>query len=202
MRLGKFPEAAQSFEKALAMANTGPVQIKLHQALRRSGQVEAADGRLLEWMKTHPRDVGVRYYLGEVSMQTRNYRQAIDHFKAVMQLAPQHAMALNNLAWLYDQERNSLALQTAEQAYKLSPSSSAVQDTLGWILLREGQTARSLELLRQAATSKDPSIQFHYAAALAKSGDKDKARSLLKQLLASNRNFAEAKQAEALLKQL
>jgi putative PEP-CTERM system TPR-repeat lipoprotein len=202
MRLGKFSEAAQSFEKALAMANTGPVQIKLHQALRRSGKVEAADGRLLEWMKTHPRDVGVRYYLGEVSMQTRNYGQAIDHFKAVLQLAPQHAMALNNLAWLYDQERNSLALQTAEQAYKFSPNSSVVQDTLGWILLREGQTARSLELLRQAATSKDPSTQFHYAAALAKSGDKDKARSLLKQLLASNRNFPEAKQAEALLKQL
>jgi putative PEP-CTERM system TPR-repeat lipoprotein len=202
MRLGKHAEAAQSFEKALAMADMGPVQIKLHQALRRSGQAQAADERLQQWLKAHPRDVGARYYLGEVHMQARNYRQAIDLFKAVVQLAPQNAMAMNNLAWLYDQGRNPLALQTAEQAYKLSPSSAAVQDTLGWILLREGKTARSLELLRQAAASKDPNIQFHYAAALAKSGDKEKARSLLKQLLASNRNFAEAKQAEALLKQL
>lgn len=202
MRLGKYTEAAQSFEKALAMADSGPVQIKLHQALRRGGQVQAADARLQQWMKVHPRDIGTRYYLGEVYMQARNHKQAIDHFKAVVQLAPQHAMAINNLAWLYDQEKNPLALQTAEQAYKLSPDSSTVQDTLGWILLREGQTARSLELLSQAATSKDPSIQFHYATALAKSGNKDKARSLLKQLLASNRNFPEAKQAETLLKQL
>lgn len=202
MRLGKYAEAAQSFEKALAMADSGPVQIKLHQALRGSGQTPAADARLQQWMKAHPRDVGTRYYLGEVYMQAGNFRQAIDAFKAVVQIAPYHAMAMNNLAWLYDQEKNPLARQTAEQAYKLNPGSSTVQDTLGWILLREGQTARSLELLRQAANSRDPSVQFHYATALAKAGDKDKARSVLKQLLASNRKFPEARQAEALLKQL
>lgn len=202
MLLQKFKESAQAYEKALALADNGPLQIKLHQALRRGGQAQAADERLLQWLKAHPRDIGTRYYLGEVYMQARNTRQAIDLFKAVVELAPQNAMAMNNLAWLYDQERNSLALPTAEKAYKLSPNSSVVQDTLGWILLREGQTARSLDLLRQAAASKDPSIRFHYAAALAKSGDKEQARRLLKQLLATNRDFPEIKEAEALLKQL
>lgn len=202
MQLQKFKESAQAYEKALALADNGPLQIKLHQALRRGGQAQAADQRLLQWLKAHPRDIGTRYYLGEVYMQARNTRQAIDLFKSVVELAPQNAMAMNNLAWLYDQERNSLALPTAEKAYKLSPNSSVVQDTLGWILLREGQTARSLDLLRQAATSKDPGIRFHYAAALAKSGDKEQARRLLKQLLATNRDFPEIKEAEALLKQL
>jgi len=198
----KFKESAQAYEKAVALADNGPVQIKLHQALRRTGQIKEADGRLLEWLKTHPGDIGARYYLGEVYMQDRNFNQAIELFKAVIRLAPQHALALNNLAWLYDQQGNSLALQTAEQAYKLSPASSAVQDTLGWILFKEGQITRSLGLLRQADSSRDSTIRFHYAAALVKSGDKEQARRLLKQLLASNRNFPESKEAEALLKQL
>src|SRR5512139_920668 len=198
----KFKEAAQAYEKALALADMGPVQIKLHQALRRSGQVKEADGRLLEWLNAHPSDISTRYYLGEVYMQDRNFDPAIEHFKTVLRLAPQHALALNNLAWIYDQQGNSLALQTAERAYKLSPASSAAQDTLGWILLKQGQTNRSLSLLRQAASSKDPTIHFHYATALAKSGDKDQARRLLTQLLASNRNFPESKEAEALLKEL
>lgn len=203
MRLGKSAEAARSFEKALALGDNGPLQIKRHQALRRGGEAQAADRQLLEWLKANPRDVGVRYYLGEVRMQERNFPQAINLFKAVINLAPQNAMALNNLAWLYDQQRNPLALQTAEQAYKLSPDSSAVQDTLGWILFKQGQTQRSLELLRKAATaSKDPSIRFHYAAALARSGDKAQARQILREVLASKAGFPERSEAEALLKQL
>jgi putative PEP-CTERM system TPR-repeat lipoprotein len=197
----KFKESALAYEKALALDDNGPVQINLHQALRRNGQIKEADGRLLEWLKSHPGDIGARYYLGEVYMQDRNFSQSIELFKTVMRLAPQHALALNNLAWIYDQQGNSLALQTAEQAYKLSPASSAVQDTLGWILFKEGQITRSLGLLRQADSSRDPTIRFHYAAALAKSGEKEQARRLLKQL-ASNRNFPESKEAEALLKQL
>lgn len=202
MVLQKFSESAQVYEKALALADIGPIQIKLHQAMRRAGKTGEADARLTEWLKAHPSDIGARYYLGEVHMQGRNYNDAIESFKAVLRLAPQNALALNNLAWIYDQQENRLALETAEQAYKLSPASSEVQDTLGWILLKKGQTARSLELLRQAAASQNPSIRFHYATALAKSGDKDQARRILKQLLTSKQSFPESKEADALLKEL
>ena len=43
--------------------------------------------------------------------------------------------ALNNLATAYQQEKNPLALEYAEKAYKLAPDSPAVLDTLGWILV-------------------------------------------------------------------
>jgi tetratricopeptide (TPR) repeat protein len=95
-------------------------------------------------------------------------------------------------------------MQLAERAYKLNPESGEVLDTLGWLLVRQGDIAGGLPYLRRAAERHHdhPDIQFHLAYALSKHGDGPAARDLLKKILAENQAFASHKEAIALLGEL
>ncbi|MBN8762459.1 MAG: tetratricopeptide repeat protein [Thiobacillus sp.] len=57
-------------------------------------------------------------------------------------------------------------------------------------------------MLKQAAQTlpQSPAVQYHWAAALVKSGQATEARALLQKLLASSQRFDERAQASALLK--
>ena len=90
---------------------------------------------------------------------------------------------LNNLAWLYFQEKNEKkrALGLAKKAYQLVPDNVAILDTYGWLLLETGSLEQGLRLLHKAAkASKHNSIHYHLAVALARTGDKDAAVEELK----------------------
>jgi Flp pilus assembly protein TadD len=69
-------------------------------------------------------------------------------------------------------------LVLAEKVYKLKPDNPIHADTLGWILIQQGQSARGLQLLEKAAAKapKNPEIRFHYAYALSKAGQTSQAR--------------------------
>ena len=91
-------------------------------------------------------------------------------------------MALNNLAWVYQQQgHNAKAQGLARQAYVLSPSPQTA-DTLGWILTTSGNAQSGVTLLRQASGNgaSDPRIQYHYAVALKDIGNKEEAKKQLK----------------------
>jgi Flp pilus assembly protein TadD len=77
-------------------------------------------------------------------------------------------------------------------------------DTLGWILVQKGDTARGLDVLRKAvaAAPDAPDIRYHLAAGLAKSGDKAGARKELEKTLAAGKPFASAEEAKSLMRQL
>ena len=111
---------------------------------------------------------------------------------------------LNNLAWAYQQAKDPRALETAERAYKLKPDNAAVADTLGWMLVEQGNPTRGLELLQKAAAAapKSPEIRYHLAQAWVKTGDKAKARNELERLLSGDEKFPQQTEAMALLKEL
>ncbi len=44
-------------------------------------------------------------------------------------------------------------METAERAYKLEPDNAAVADTLGWMLVEQGNTKRGVELLQKAVAA-------------------------------------------------
>src|SRR5258706_6402331 len=113
---------------------------------------------------------------------------------------PGNALALNNLAWAYQQVKDPRALQTAEQAYKLKPDNAAVADTLGWMLVEQGNAKRGLEVLQKAVTAapKALEIRYHLAQALAKSGDKAQAIAQLESIVASDSKFSQESGARAL----
>lgn len=73
----------------------------------------------------------------------------------------------------------------AEKVVKLQPAQPAYTDTLGWILVSNGQTETGLRYLREARL-RDPGngeIRLHLAYALNKAGRKDEARDELRAAL-------------------
>lgn len=89
-------------------------------------------------------------------------------------------------------------------AYTLSPKKPAILDTLGWILVEQGNVSRGLPLLQKAISlaAEMPAIRYHLAYGLVKSGDKVKARKELEQALVNGKHFAEIDEARALLSQI
>jgi Tfp pilus assembly protein PilF len=113
-------------------------------------------------------------------------------------------IALNNLAWAYQQEKDPRALPTAEQALKLAPEAASVMDTVGWILVEQGNVKRGLPLLEQAISRAPDSndIRYHLAFGLHKAGDKARAKKEIEQALANGKPFAQMDEARALQKQM
>ena len=204
MALSKFSEAATAYEKALGIAKDGILAVKIHRARSLAGDSSKADAELLKWIADHPRDAAARGHLAQTYMASGKNKAAIEQYEFLLQKNPDNGALLNNLALLYQNEKDPRALATAERASKLNPQNSAILDTLGWILVEQGQLGRGLEVLQIAAAGApgEPSINYHYAVALAKSGDKQKARKQLETLLNAGKNFPQEEQAKALLRQL
>jgi putative PEP-CTERM system TPR-repeat lipoprotein len=200
----QYAKSAELYQKALDVGRNSVLAQKLHVTLAAAGKTGEAETRAAQWLKEHPEDVGMRVYLGETYIKQGQDKQAIAQYQAILQKSPDNLIALNNLAWLLQKQRDPQAVVHAERAHKLRPEDPSVMDTLGWILVEQGKTARGLELL-QRALAKAPDvadIRYHLAVALFKSGDKVRAEAELKRVLDSGTKFSQEREAETLLAQI
>ncbi len=200
----QYPAAITVYERAHKLSPSPTILIRLHQALAGAGRAEEGDKQVSAWLASHSQDNGTRLFLAE-SLTTRGqFKAASDHYLLLNQKIPGNLVVLNNLAFTLSELKDKRALLFAEQALKLKPDNPAVMDTLGWLLVQEGQPQRGIKLLQQAL-SKAPDvaeIQYHLAAAFAKAGDRIRAQRELDRLLASGMAFSQEQEARTLLKQL
>lgn len=202
----RLPQAARAYARALEKGAGSTALIKLYQTYTLAGDAKTAALLLDNWLKQHPADNTVRAFAADHFLANGRNKDAIALYEAILLQSPNNSNAsiLNNLATLYQRVNDSRAMTTAEQALKLAPDNPAVQDTLGWILVEQGQAERGLELLSKAV-AKAPtvaSIRYHHAVALARTGDKAQAKKELQQLLKDSPKFTEAETAKTLLKSL
>jgi putative PEP-CTERM system TPR-repeat lipoprotein len=174
----RYAEAAATYEKALANGKDSRLIVKRHRALLQSGDAKKADNIILGWLEQNPQDQISRAYLAESYMLRRLNQQAIAQYQTLQSSVPNNPVILNNLAVLYQKEKDPRALAVAESAYKLDPEKADYADTLGWILVEQGKSARGLELLENAAKlePKNPDVRVHLAYALAQMGQTKRAR--------------------------
>jgi putative PEP-CTERM system TPR-repeat lipoprotein len=173
----RYSEAARLYEQALAKGKDSNLVAKRHLALLQSGDAEAADATVLSWLKAHPQDQIARAHLARSYTMRGLKQQAIEQYQILLSAVPNNAMVLNNLAVLYQEAGDSRALVMAEKVYKLEPASAIHADTLGWILVQQGQSEKGLPLLKKATANapKNPEIRYHFAYALAKAGQESQA---------------------------
>jgi putative PEP-CTERM system TPR-repeat lipoprotein len=204
MGQNKAARALPAYEQALAFSRTGELTIKIANALRAAGRQDEGARRLAQWMRLHPEDVRVQLYKAETLLADKQYKPAAAQLESILKQDPKNIVALNNLALAYQLSQDVRAQQVAEQAYSLASDQAVVMDTLGWILVEQGDSARGLAIL-QKANARSPQardIRYHMAMGLYKSGDKAAARKELESLVSGNMKFAQADDARALLKQL
>lgn len=197
--------ALLAYDAGLGIATTSSALfMKAHGALVRAGKTKEAESRAAQWIKSRPADNIVRSYLADADMRANKILAAIQNYQVVLETEPNNILVLNNLAGLYQKQNDSRALATAEQAYQLRDGDPVILDTLGWILVQQGDQKRGVSLLQKAvATSAHSSLRrYHLAVGYVKSGDKEKAREMLDVLIGSDSSFPERAKVVALRGQL
>jgi Flp pilus assembly protein TadD len=134
-----------------------------------------------------PKDVTART-MGALIVHAQNdVAEARKRYEEIVEMDGKAAVALNNLAWIYADEKIDLdrALYLAQRAAQLLPKSAEVQDTLGWVYHQKELPALAIAPF-QRSTELDPgnaSYHYHLGLAYLKSGEREKARSALQQAL-------------------
>jgi uncharacterized protein (TIGR03790 family) len=116
------------------------------------GNVEAAQQALEEAIVAAPRMVEAHVKLGELYGRAGEFGAAIERYRATLALAPDHLLALNNLAYTLAVHRNAPAeaLPLAQKAAALARTDGRVLDTLAWIEHLMGDSAAAAKRISDA----------------------------------------------------
>jgi putative PEP-CTERM system TPR-repeat lipoprotein len=201
---GRPRDAVEPLEKAMHTSPSNQLAVYLALAREQAGDKDASVQTLESWLAQHPDDQLVRFNLGHLYLLGNRKDEAKATFAKVVEHSPDNAVALNNLAWLLREDDPAKALAYGRRAFDLAPGSASILDTLGTILLGQGQIHEALRLLREASQKmpKNGDIRYHLAQALAASGNKEGAQRVLREALSAKESFTERSAAEALLKSL
>jgi tetratricopeptide (TPR) repeat protein len=205
LALGSFVDAERMYRQALKLdPGAQLIGIKLHEALSAAGKAREADAWTKDWIARNPKDVSMRLYLGERAVAASNLRAAAAHYEAVLTVDANNVLALNNLAWVGSQLKDSKAVRYAERAVALAPQDPDALDTYGMLLIERKEVDRGL-LLIESARNVAPArndIRLHYAKALLKAGRKTDARKELEALQGVRETFFGREEVTVLLKEL
>lgn len=200
---GEHVAAAAAYARAAEFGRSRSLAIRSFNARQQAGDADPVQP-LNDWLAEYPEDQGVRLLLAQAHQSAGRNDDAMREYGLVVERDDSNAVALNNLAWLQYLNGEPAAVDHAARAYELQPDSGAVADTYGWILVETGELVKGVDVLRDAA-AKAPGIgeiRYHLAAALARTGDTDEARVLLRELLDSGAALESRSEAEALLRSL
>ena len=196
-------DAITAYQAALKEAPSAMLVSRLATIQLRSGALPDALQTLTDWLAKHPDDLTITAQVAEIHIGTNKLPEAAVYLEKILKTKPHDAVALNNLAWILQQQGNPRAGDLARQAYILSPGAQTA-DTLGWILTTGGQAATGLPLLRQAVAQggSDPRIKFHFAVALKDTGDKEQAMKTFVQVVEAKGDFKEKVEAQRFLEEM
>ncbi len=99
----------------------------------------------------------------------------------VIKLKPDYAHAYNALGYTFAERNKRLAEAHAliQKALSLAPDDPFIQDSMGWVQFRQGNTEAALATLRKAYQSRrDPEIAAHLGEVLWTTGQREEAQKL------------------------
>lgn len=184
IRQGNSKEGIELYQLALEKERAPQTYLSYARALRQADQPNKALDTLQDAAKTFPDNAAVRLGLA-VSYQNQGQTDnAATEYEAVLDAAPDNAMALNNLAWLHHQSGKPEARELARRAYELAPESAAVADTYGWILFQQGDHSESVSILEKAhqLNPETQEIALHLAEAYKATNQQSKAKAILEKM--------------------
>ena len=191
---GDEAEAWAVVQKPASRATASPQLLALASRLARAQGAEDPYAARMLTAQT-PKDADAQLVTASQAMREKDYKAAREIYAGLIPNGfANNAMVLNNaaLAELEGGDK-AKAISFARQAHSLTPDDPQVVNTLGWVLHRtKTNNAESLAMLRKAhqALPGNLEMRWHYAAALAASGQRGQAKQLVRQV----RDFAAPEQ--------
>lgn len=169
---------------------------------RAAGLLIRADSRLVrgdragarqafeEAAEAAPRWVEPQLRLAMLNDAESRHQAAIDAYRKILQLQPNHTVALNNLAYALAvfQKMPGDALPFAQRAAALTPNDPNVLDTLGWVQHLMGNSVDAAKTIADAVRRAPQSaeLRLHAAIVYAAGGARAVAENELKEALRLN----------------
>lgn len=201
---GQYGVALGHYNTALRKEANSTLALRVFQAHFRNGELSKGLAFLERWIKDQPKDTDVLRTMGDGYLKLGNLTAARGTYERLLKLRPEDPSIFNNLAQAALLQNDKAALAYAEKANTLQPNSPLYVDTLGWVLVRQGELERGVALLRDARLRDpgNPEIRYHLAVALSKTGRKSEAREEVTQALKSPSAFDGMDDARKLLAEL
>ena len=173
----KYKEAIDLCLRVAPKRPAGEVATLLTQLLTTAGNNKELEGRVQPTisaaLNADRNNVELLMSVAVRHVTVDNYDEAIKLFRRVIELQPNHAVALNNLATLLAERPNELAeaRKYAERAMASVGRTPPLLDTLGTIEIRSGNPERAVVDLEEAiaGAARDPRYYFHLAVAYQRS---------------------------------
>jgi Flp pilus assembly protein TadD len=136
LKLKKFPQAQQAYEKAADYALPGTYEDRLAIALYRQGKTKEAIRVLKNLLLLKPEDVDAHYMIGTLYQQLGDHPQALPYLAKAEALNPNSADIHYNLGLAYEMEgQRHLAQKQYLKALEKSPNAKDYQDAVNRIKL-------------------------------------------------------------------
>ncbi len=218
LALGNAAVRAQAYDLALSAFQhllegigadskaAGDLYLRIGETARRKGDFNIAITALLEASRLQPDNSLPIVTLALVYDSAGRKMEARQTYEAALKLQPRHVVALNNLAYLLSENHGDLdrAESYARQAAQLSPTLYEVQDTVGWVYLKRGNTKDAVDAFAAVVRAQPARFTFRYHLGLALVQQKDYAgaRRELSQALKCDPKEDEARKIQDLLRSL
>jgi cellulose synthase operon protein C len=196
--------ALAAYQAGLRKGNPQEASTRTHNTLVALGQTAEAEQFAQRWIADHPQDAVFPFYLADRALAARDYATAEARYRKVVELQPNNALALNNVAWLLVQQSKPGAVDFAEKANQLLPGRPPLMDTLATALAADKQLPRALEIQKKAVerAPDDGSLRMNLAKLYLQSEQKGMARTELERIERMGRKYPNQDEVGKMLKQL
>ncbi len=156
---------------------------------------DGARQALEQTVAADPAFAGAQIALGLAYEADGQWARAIDAYRRGLERAPDHTVALNNLAYLlalHKPDQRAEALEMAKRAYAGTNGNPVMADTLAWIYHLLGNDASAEPLIESAVKGapKNADVQLHAAFVFAAVGKMQPAAEALTAALALDKTLA------------
>jgi len=172
--------------------------------LAASGQIDKAEKLLERGRREQPKNALLTFTKIEFLLGQERLQAGIKAIEEALEHLPNNALLLNNMAFALHKLEKKTALGFARRAQNLAPQLPQINDTLGWILVEQGQVEQGIGYLEQAVKLQPdaPQLRYHLGAAYLALRQHSRSRQQLKRALASEQAFSDRAAASVLLEQL
>src|SRR5205823_7758154 len=96
----KWPEAAAALRTGLSKQPLPMLAVTTYGALQNGGKTAEATAFADAWIRQHPTDTTMQQTIAEQLLIKKDYPAATARYRAILDINPDHPVALNNLAWI------------------------------------------------------------------------------------------------------